>query len=991
MKVGPHEHVDIIDNTIIFYNHTIIIREETMGILLRKSIMLFVLVMLTMGFLSPTAQGSEKWFVWSNDVGWLHLGQKSEFEREKPRRLETWGGTSDDPLVKTKRLGPFDTKELALEKLEQAVTELEQRYNRLAYPKYYLVAKIGGKEYKLGSEIKLKKKPILRFGPTYLIHITRTYTMSGPVDKDGYVLHHTLPVGGKFITADGSGGTFTNEGESKGGPFTTNYELCPVLRSLGQTSITLSNNRIIDCSDPWWEGQSSPDQEDQPDESDEPEEPDAGGKISLRILLEDKDDQLTPADEADLRFEIKNTTADKDLSAIMVKISLQGRMIETEALWFSDAEKKDYSSALRMIKLIPGQVWDFSRHIRVASERNQWIYENLIKHSANDRKPKPEKGVDLNSMVKLTVTGKVAASGEEAGQEVTLFDGPVSVLDKNGKVLRLAYPDLSGIAGRPLGADDLQDYYQRGDAYYSHPGNEFIRALAFRASRYEDTSATVMPTSGTLVARGDADDPGPLFPEGPDVRGIVNRMARFVHACLFPKQVDKSNVPSKDLAKKIWTGQLRPDKDAVGTHFICQEHSFLLGSLLRALGFSVREVNIMQHYQPLRASQDAATEVFHNRRWNFWGLFDNRGPFTDHLAYYAGYFVSYDMYVGARRSSDYKPRFHMTIKEMNRSPLWQYWGVGNWSGFTQLSNQWASINMVSQWIFGVDSKIQAIIEFFSPVAATVVSENGQRVGTESRIDPEEYWKYLFLSGEKPATLVCEIPGALYFPEGLTLYPDASDASTAIKMPQTIMIPVKNPEEIKSYRMRLKGTGDGPYEINVSFVDKKGELHRSSSIKGIAQKGKTTTHAGTEVELASITQAFGTVPEDHVIETPDKVIGEDTGSKDWRVSVTLNRPRSAMTAHIEYLGKTKYSDVVLAEKARTAALPDMMSFVESLPAVNKSTFKDLFNKDSSLKAEVGSVLKNAVFSEIGRTRKGNPTFTLWIPVSEIRMAAGLEHF
>jgi hypothetical protein len=89
MKVGPHEHVDIIDNTIIFYNHTIIIREETMGILLRKSIMLFVLVMLTMGFLSPTAQGSEKWFVWSNDVGWLHLGQKSEFEREKPRRLET--------------------------------------------------------------------------------------------------------------------------------------------------------------------------------------------------------------------------------------------------------------------------------------------------------------------------------------------------------------------------------------------------------------------------------------------------------------------------------------------------------------------------------------------------------------------------------------------------------------------------------------------------------------------------------------------------------------------------------------------------------------------------------------------------------------------------------------------------------------------------------------------------------------------------------------
>ena len=67
---------------------------------------------------------------------------------------------------------------------------------------------------------------------------------------------------------------------------------------------------------------------------------------------------------------------------------------------------------------------------------------------------------------------------------------------------------------------------------------------------------------------------------------------------------------------------------------------------------------------------------------------------------------------------------------------------------------------------------------------------------------------------------------------------------------------------------------------------------------------------------------------------------------------------------------------------------MMSFVESLPAENKSTFKDLFDKDSSLEAEVESVLKNAVFSDIGRTREGHPTFTLWVPVSEIRVAAGM---
>ena len=96
----------------------------------------------------------------------------------------------------------------------------------------------------------------------------------------------------------------------------------------------------------------------------------------------------------------------------------------------------------------------------------------------------------------------------------------------------------------------------------------------------------------------------------------------------------------------------------------------------------------------------------------------------------------------------------------------------------------------------------------------------------------------------------------------------------------------------------------------------------------------------------------------------------------------------MTAHIEYRGKREDSEATLARKAKTAALPGMMSFVESLPAENKSTFKDMFNKDSSLKVEVESVLKNAVFSGIGRTREGNPTFTLWVPVSEIRMAAGI---
>jgi hypothetical protein len=190
---------------------------------------------------------------------------------------------------------------------------------------------------------------------------------------------------------------------------------------------------------------------------------------------------------------------------------------------------------------------------------------------------------------------------------------------------------------------------------------------------------------------------------------------------------------------------------------------------------------------------------------------------------------------------------------------------------------------------------------------------------------------------------------------------------------------------------------------------------------MARKGKTITHEGTEFEftptaqpvaivaatdvknppakavgketgsLASIAEPVDMVKKSGVKDMPAKVIGEEIGSEDWRISVGLDTSKKIMTAHVEFRGKTDDSMVTLADKAKTAALPHMMSFVESLPAENKITFKDLFSKDSSLKTEVERVLKNAVFSDIGSTGNGTPSFTLWVPVSEIRMAAGLESF
>ena len=945
-----------------------------MVLLLRRSIMLFVLVMLTLGFLSPTAQGSEKWLVWSNDVGWIHLGPKSEFEREKPRRLEIWGGNSSEPLVKTKLFGPFDTKELAIEKLEEAVNELEERYNRLASPRQYLVVKIGSKEYKLGKEIKLKKQPILRFGSMYLIHITRTYTMSGPVNKDGYVLHPTAPVDGKFKTADGSGGTFTNEGESKGGPFTTNYELCPVLRGIGQTSITLPNDRVIDCSDPWWKTLGEQSGVASTDAGQENEE-DVSSGIAVKVFLVDKDDQLTPADKADLRFEIKNTSTDKPIKSLWAEVSLKGEIMQAEALWITDKIKKDFFTALYNIELSPGATWDFSCEIQVATERNQWIFNNIIDNMSNDRKPNPEKQFSLASLVDL----KITTPNERGGGSKVLHEGfiPVNI---GSNTASLTYPDLTKLAGRPLASQENLDYYTRGDKYYNHPGNTYIRALAFRAARfpYSEIGDAAMPADSQLVAKGDPKTPGPLFPEKEDVRGIVESVAYFVHDSLYEKRVDKSVVPSHTTAEQIWKGEFGPDKIKEGNYFICQEHSFLLGSMLRALGIAVREVNIMEQTTPWTLQQDACSEVWHNHRWNFWGLFYNE-PFRDHWKHYAGYILKYDLYIGSARSDDYRPRFHMTRDEMDTSLLWEYVGAGSRTGFY-------NADVRHEIVLG-----SAVYWALSPVAAKVVLPDGRSIGASVTLDSEEFRKYVFEGGKKPEGLINEIEGASYYPEGMMVYPNAADRTSAIRMKQSIVVPVKHVNELKDHKVVLKGTGNGPYEIKVSYVSSAGKVEPLGSVKGMAQKEKTITHAGKEFELASYAEKAGPAAADDSIKPFAKLSSEDTASKEWRVSIKLNKSKSAMTAHIEYMGKTKESEAALAKKAKTAALPGMMSFVESLAAVNKSTFKDLFDKDSSLKAQVESVLKNAVFSDIGRTREGKPTYTLWVPVAEIRMAAGLKPF
>jgi len=199
----------------------------------------------------PAPKPEEMWVVWANDVGWMHLGQVREFKNPGPHSSETWGGLGSEPLKNTQLLGPFPTQDAAMQAAENAVTQLVEGYAALAFPKTYLIATVGGKEYKVGREIKIKRVPLVKFGPLYLIHCTRTHTMYGPQERNDYVMHVAPPKEGKFWTADGSGGVFHNEGTLVGGPFTSNYELCPILKGLNQKGVWIGQ-RYVSCEDPWW-------------------------------------------------------------------------------------------------------------------------------------------------------------------------------------------------------------------------------------------------------------------------------------------------------------------------------------------------------------------------------------------------------------------------------------------------------------------------------------------------------------------------------------------------------------------------------------------------------------------------------------------------------------------------------------------------------------------------------------------------------------------
>jgi hypothetical protein len=86
--------------------------------------------------------------------------------------------------------------------------------------------------------------------PLFLIHIIRTSSITGDIDTDQYIVHHSPPDGeGNLVLPDGFGGTFGNKSDWSGGPYGTARAVCTAARSQGESAFSFqAGANFFSCS-----------------------------------------------------------------------------------------------------------------------------------------------------------------------------------------------------------------------------------------------------------------------------------------------------------------------------------------------------------------------------------------------------------------------------------------------------------------------------------------------------------------------------------------------------------------------------------------------------------------------------------------------------------------------------------------------------------------------------------------------------------------------
>lgn len=608
--------------------------------------------------------------------------------------------------------------------------------------------------------------------------------------------------------------------------------------------------------------------------------------VSLVLLDEggDADAQLTPADRVELEIVVKLAAGPESLEDPRVELTIDNAFCAKQsALRLTGPRGGDLNCRILLPSDDPiprGGELRLKATLHTASGSNRWIEEQLFKGLAQpgtlsaDRKPAEELSVSLEGLLRVRV---LARSGDDPGaSSEQLFDEAVPLRWKHAdREVRISYPDLREAVGEPEQATASQrDYYRRGDVLGGSPGDPFLRGLALRAARYgAGGGAAPKPRAGGWESGA------PEFPED-DPNRVVANVAAYVHAAMWPKIAPEDLFLSRENARAFWLkeygfGELPSGSSSAKDSFICQEHSQLFGSLLRALGFSVREMNIMTHPMFGWRWQDAASEVWVEGDWQWWGLFTGGEPTRTHRDYGLWY-MAYEVVAGTQRfderGGEIPTRFNIGDEfwfpetAWKDSPYWDYVGYGDNNSFVEADRPPRGAKLlpfVSSWV---------MFEVFSPVSVVLELGDGRRVGLRPVGGLHAAEPSVYLPGAPRLGVINEVPGALAWPAGLVVHADASDPASAQVMTQSIAVPAELYAE-GAATLTLTGTASGPYAVRRLELSADGSWREFRGVEGVAAPGETRVVAASDFRLHA-TGSPGERPSERVPHAAE-VAGEDT--------------------------------------------------------------------------------------------------------------------
>lgn len=624
--------------------------------------------------------------------------------------------------------------------------------------------------------------------------------------------------------------------------------------------------------------------------------------VRVQLELVETGSQFTPNDEAKLLVKVSGLPPGRPCR---INVAIEGSLVEYNssvkipplfnsdqifkraAIWFGQCGSPVDTRLLNGAVETESDSTKSQFYLPLATdnEMNLRFYYDLFLVYGSARYSDPNRKIPLNKVFRVTVFD----------DEKELFNEMPQVTN-GGAEASIAYPKFAVDAGMPKGISDKKKrYYLEGDTPWIKPTDKEIRMIALRAACYrrDENSKMVAGSYGKPWKHYSADKRITTMPE--TAAEAVDNIADYVFDSFFPKMWPQI-VESPDFhAHNLLIGKHGPGKPMAPQNgkqgFACIEHSYFFGSLVRALGIPVREVNVLKYHRiwPM-GFQDASSQAYFNGTWNYFSLFPAGGAFRRNiisrdLAIYENaqakgmglkgqaketwsqYLAppkvnhpirsleeryggkddknSYYVFVG---SSQYDPginvtptdrpnesyRFfgNITFATTLQSASWEYLGGrfnenGNNVIFRHLPLPNKSFPNASQ---------ATVITIHSPVAAALHLSEGRKIGTTSNVSPLSIEDLLFSSNSEIEGLARDVENATYLPEGTQFLNMALQPTDTL--PQTLIVPGNH--MVDASKLVLTATGNGPYRVEIAHLDQNG-AQRYKTIEGTVKLGDRLEH------------------------------------------------------------------------------------------------------------------------------------------------------